>query len=394
MQLSQIDIVLFRLLYLSAGGIILFQVLGLTSLVSLLFALTFLLVAAIWFLLALREVTKLDILILGAIVVSLLHVLLNTWLSHGSVSFGYLRKLIIFTCTLLYFGIAGKALLDEGTKGVYFTVNTTLALFLTAWYFLAGRSVFLFNGMVTNYLTFGFNNPNQTAMFLLCLCLTEYLHLFRDIPKGEKAFHLLLTAVLLWLLVQTLARTSLLAALAVIGLCLLLFRKKGFRISRPFALLIAVFPILVAAGYMLAVKTPAFQRLFSFLGSGGKDLDTRVIIWTTAFQHFVKSPLLGNYNQLNDNVTISQMHNTHVDIMVTYGLPVLVLVCWILYWLLRDRGRSQSRFAIAAAVCFAGMVVLGMGEAAVFSGGLGIYLFAGAFLLLGSEESQNTIMKG
>ena len=80
--------------------------------------------------------------------------------------------------------------------------------------------------------------------------------------------------------------------------------------------------------------------------------------------------------------------------MVTYGLPVLVLVCWILYWLLRDRGRSQSRFAIAAAVCFAGMVVLGMGEAAVFSGGLGIYLFAGAFLLLGSEESQNTIMKG
>jgi len=78
---------------------------------------------------------------------------------------------------------------------------------------------------------------------------------------------------------------------------------------------------------------------------------------------------------------MSQMHNSHLDIAASYGIPVLILVCVLLArWLRQGRGRYMIGFACA--------LLLGLGEAAVFSGGLGIYIFAGLFLLLAKGEKD------
>lgn len=381
MPLTQIDTFLIRILHICAAMIVLLQVLGLDSAVSLLFSMTFVFVAALWIAAAVRKVTSLDILILCVIVLALLNVSLNTWINNTAISFGYLRKFIIFSFTLLYFGAVHKLAIDNTTQKLLFGLNSGLTVFLIVQFFLNPTKVYIFNGLYTDYLTFGFTNPNLLAMFLLCIFYTELLQIFRPKKIPAKIFHLALASVLFYFIIETGSRNCLLVAItaaAVLGV--LFLRKKAFRIPLWLAVIIAVFPFLFAAAYLSIVDTPVFQNLFSFLVSDGKGLDSRVTMWQTSFAQYWASPLLGSYSQIVQNDTSLQMHNTHIDILVSYGPMVLLLVCCVLYQLIHQSGRDK--FGIAASVCFAFTVIMGMAEAAIFSGGLGIYLFAGVFLLL------------
>lgn len=116
----------------------------------------------------------------------------------------------------------------------------------------------------------------------------------------------------------------------------------------------------------------------------GKELNSRTDIWEPAFRRFASSPVLGAYCQISDGTGMSQLHNTHVDILVSYGTSVLVLTCVFLYVLMRDLRTEVSDDALAGFIC---VLLLGIGEAALFSGGLGITLFFGVFLGLKKEKS-------
>ena len=178
------------------------------------------------------------------------------------------------------------------------------------------------------------------------------------------------------------------ALLAVITFAVLLcFRprrrgKAGF--SRGFLGLMSVAPLLFAGLYMRVVDAPFFARFFSFATAEGKELNSRTDIWEPAFRRFASSPVLGAYCQISDGTGMSQLHNTHVDILVSYGTSVLVLTCVFLYVLMRDLRTEVSDDALAGFIC---VLLLGIGEAALFSGGLGITLFFGVFLGLKKEKS-------
>jgi hypothetical protein len=56
---------------------------------------------------------------------------------------------------------------------------------------------------------------------------------------------------------------------------------------------------------------------------------------------------------------------------------------------MHHRGRSykqKSSYIYMLAFCCA--ILLGIGEAAVFAGGMGIYIFVGTFLLLANMEDE------
>ena len=68
-----------------------------------------------------------------------------------------------------------------------------------------------------------------------------------------------------------------------------------------------------------------------------------------------------------------------------------MLVCVFLHGLMCSmQKKSRSREHSIALIGFACVVLLGIGEAAVFSGGLGIYLFAGVFLLIQKPFTEPT----
>lgn len=387
---TKLDTVLIRILHICSAMIVLLQVLDFPSAVSLLFSATFILTAALWVIVAMRKINSLDILVLCVIVVALLNIGLNAWITGAAVSLGSLRKFVIFAFTLLYFAAAHKLSIDSLTEKLFFWSNSLLAAFLILYFYTNNDQAHLFNNIYTEYLTFNFTNPNLTAMFLICIFFMELLQLFRQKQTLLRLLHLVLAGFMFYFIIETRSRNCLLVATGVSAvLAVVALRKKEPAFPRWMAVLVAVFPILFAAAYLIIVDSPVFQILFRFLVSDGKDLDSRLTMWTTALEEYMRSPFLGAYNQITQGDSSLQMHNTHIDILVSYGPVVLLLVCFFLAQCLRqERGRG-SKYDFAAAVCFSGTLIMGMAEASLFSGGLGLYLLAGVFLLLQGRLRQD-----
>ena len=84
------------------------------------------------------------------------------------------------------------------------------------------------------------------------------------------------------------------------------------------------------------------------------------------------------------------MHNSHINVLVSYGLIVFVLVMIFLFVVLsrsikNGRGNKGALSVWAFIVC----LILGSGEAILFSGGLSFYLLVGQFLLLSNAGQEN-----
>ena len=158
--------------------------------------------------------------------------------------------------------------------------------------------------------------------------------------------------------------------------------------------MIAWFPLTFAALYMTVIYTPWIQRIFGFAVSAGKNLDSRVDIWTNTLSYIKHSPLIGSYYEISGGTGVAQMHNSHLDIAASYGIAVLVLVCVLLTRYLLQRGRVyESKERYIYMLGFSCTLLLGLGEAALFSGGLGIHLFAGMLLMLanGKNDTQQEV---
>ena len=102
-----------------------------------------------------------------------------------------------------------------------------------------------------------------------------------------------------------------------------------------------------------------------------------------------KSPVLGAYFGVSDGSGMSQMHNSHLDIAASYGIPVLAVVCILLRNYVYQGGRVyENKQDYIYILGFACAIILGIGEAALFSGGLGLHVFVGAFLMLSSRDNE------
>lgn len=389
MQLTQMDSILIKMLYLSAAGIVVMTVLGVASVSSLLFGLTFILVVLLWCVGAVRKVTWTDAVLILTIGLALGHVIINASLEDAKISFAYFKKYIMFICTLVYFQAAYKLRVNRETEKFLLTLNSVLAVFLIAYFYLNQDAVYLLNGRVSGYLTFGFTNPNLTALFLMCIYTGEMVCLFRSKSSFGRIWHLLLPVAVCYLVWETESRNCLLTMAVETVLCVLLYlRKNGFRIPGWFSLLVTVWPLGFVIAYLGLVQNQQVQEWFSFMISEGKGLDTRVSIWMPALQYYAQSPIVGAYSQISRGTGMSQMHNTHLDILVSYGTVILVLVCYLLYKVIHSTNSTNNREDTMARLCFSGTIIMGMGEAALFSGGLGIYIFAGMFLLLCNNQDD------
>lgn len=392
MKLSRQEENWIKILYVIAAGIIVMQALGYKSLCSNLFTMTFPLTVLLWMLSVRKTFTAMDLLMLAVAVIAVLNVLINASICGSSVSFSYLRKVIIFIMTLLFFQAAYRLRVSADVAKFINLVIDALVLYLIMMYIFQTSRMYLYNGRVTPYLTFRFSNPNLAGLFLVCLYMLEAYRLFVPERWYLKLMHIAMALCLGFFVISTRSRNCILAMLVYTAICLWLAvrGRSAFRFNRFWAAAISVSPALFLGAYVLLIYAPWVQKLFSFMASAGKELSSRMNIWLPALEALGESPLIGAYGQLSHGTGSFQMHNTHLDIASSYGLPVLVAVCVLLFRYLYQDGsayRSKERFAYVAG--FACTLMLGMGEAAVFSGGLGIYIFAGTFLLLSGREGNS-----
>lgn len=389
MELKRIDVFLLKALLLMEAGIIICQVLALDRITSLLFTVTFPLTVLLWIRSVRQRFTETDAIMLTTAVLATVGVLVNAAQNNATFGFEYLKKLIMFIMALLFFQTAYRVRIDKEVCTFIGKIIDFLVLFLIAMYFLLGRQMHTLNGRYTIYLTFRFTNPNMTAMFLVSLYMLKLRRIFVPGKWYVKLFHIVQLLLLAWFTMQTQSRNCLLVlAVYTVLTSWLTFRgHDNFRIKKGTAALFAVFPGMMVAVYMLIINTNWVQSIFSFLVAEGKKLNSRVAIWLRTLKILKNSPVFGAYYEISNGTGMSQMHNTHLDIAASYGVLVLVLTCILLSKYLYQRGRIyNSKGAFVYILAFACIILMGMGEAAVFSGGLGLYILAGIMLMLANEE--------
>lgn len=386
-----------RLQGLMLLGIQVFQVLGHANLASLLFTVTFPLSFGLWLRIVSREIRIVNLLVLLIFLTSCLAVAGNALVTHTGISPGYFKKLILFWSALAFFGASSMLYPGERERRFLFGCNTSAVCVYLGMYLLQRQEMFRINGIVTAYLTFRFTNPNLTAAFLCGAAMLELIQGAASEHLMGRLGHSLLGTVMCFFAYQTRSRNGqlMLVIFLLIWLTVFLRPRKRPRLSGMLAAGIAGAPLLFALGYLLLVYHPAVQEGFSFLYSEGKDLDSRVTIWRFALDHFLESPVFGAYSQISGGTGTSQLHNSHLDILASYGFPVLVLTCLLLFVLLYEEpGKDGGREAFLCRFGFACLILLGTGEAMLFSGGMGICLYGGFFLMLANFKKEKERAEG
>lgn len=384
MQKIDFKPLILKILYSFAGAIVCLQVIHMDRAVSFCFYATFYLTLIFWIACALQRMERLEFWMLAAILIAFVSVLINAALSGSAITMQYLKKLLSFFSTILFFSAAYKTVPNVSVRRWIYGILDFVAIYLIAAYFFQGQRAYLFDGIVSSYLTFGFTNPNLTGLFLAGMIMLQMNRLPALTRFRQHILAWCEIGFLLFFLWETQTRNALLSVVLFLVFYFVLSLRKAdqLHISKAFAKAAAVWPLLFAGAYILLLQLPGVIKLFSFLASAGKDLTSRMEIWLRALRHWTSSPIFGAYAQASGGTGSSQYHNTHIDILVSYGPIVLCIVCFALYSLIYMDGKRQSRQQFLLTIGFACEIVLGVGEAAIFSGGLGVYLYAGTFLLL------------
>lgn len=362
-------------LVLTVEACAVFEVCRMGALASLCFTLTFPMTAALWLLSVRQRLEREDVFLLvtlGAVVLSVIFGAMKA----GFVTAAGLKKTGMLMMTLLYFRAAEKTRLDEKADRILAGIVDFLSLFLL------GAALFI--EKESGNLTLHFGNPNLAGLFLTCLFMLQMEALTRG---RQRIFHGLLALGLGILVLLTRSRNCIL----ICGIYLLGWALAMAAPNRRFTGLLAAgtaaLPGLFAGAYLILVPSRRVQELLQFVTGKGKPLDSRLELWRTGLQSVLEHPLFGDLFRLADRAQQGQLHNSHLEIAGFFGLPVLILVFFFIFRLLWQK-KPQSRGSFAASLGFAACVALGIGEAAMFSGGLGIYVLMGLFLLRRNGDAE------
>ena len=168
----------------------------------------------------------------------------------------------------------------------------------------------------------------------------------------------------------------------------LIKKKPWYPKNNFFCVIISVFPFVFAIVYQVIMRYGLNIKGLDFLVSEGKSLSSRQSIWEDAFLLIRDHPMVGNYGYIYKS-DIQQMHNSHLDVATAYGFPALLLVCMLLYFILSYTVKNTNRDtkSYLSIWGFVSVLLLGIGEAALFSGGLSFYLLVGGLATIANQNS-------
>ncbi len=358
------------------------------SLVSLLFHMTFFLLV-FTFLLQLWMIPKLNglhILAVVTIVISFIHVTMQA----ETIAFAYYKKLIIFSCTVMMLPIANGIYVNKKLVDWVLGINLSIAALYIVMYWGFGV-----RGYVDVYLCLNFSNPNLTGMFLLHSLLYCAIAFYRYRHWFVRAVIVVLFLALFWLLKETGTRSAILAligfgAFAIFNVVL----KKDVRISPAMSFVLILAPLLIAFVYLGMAKSGILEKWFSSFSARGKNLHSREAIWEYVLAYYERSPVIGAYYDISGGRGMSQMHNTHLDVLVSYGtVPFVLFILTMHAGVRKILDEARSEFGHMCIFAFYAVLLLGTFEAALVSGGVGLYVLSFGFLILARYDEQEEMLE-
>ena len=369
-----------------AGLVFIFNLLKMSGAISLAFAASFVVIALYLAFSGIVKRTNRTLFVL--LIISLLNVLINGLFTDGThFSFDYFKKIIFFFSSVIFFELSSRIRISSKNAGRILKITLALTVFLLLDYFLLGNRTKL-----GRYLTLGFTNPNFTAMWLMHLELyLAYCFVSSDLIL-LKTGCVASFAVIIRIILYTQNRSTLLVLAVFAVLFILGMVRKRYYFNRVSLLFVVLAPFLVYLFYQAIVSNSAINRLFAFAVSVGKGIDSRTTIWNYATRLLTKNGwLFGDYASLhfNNETGMLQMHNSHVDILVSYGILPFLLFLKLHYDILVRMDRETKTLSQYVAFCgFLSVLLLGIFEAGIYSGCTGLNFLSGALLLLVSFEDS------
>lgn len=362
---------------------------ALQSVVSFTFTLTFILLAILFVVYAKDSLDYLDYLCLSIIFVALICVLVNAMLGNILVSFSYLKKWMMFSSTIVFFDLTRKIQVNFSGLSVCVKFMCILLSFLTIYkYITGGISNYMINGLLSVDLKMNFENSNKLALFLMPIFFMNVISFRNETISILKIMFFTLAGFILYFIFETGSRSCVLSIIFFVLFFLFFIINKQKKITFFFSFFISLFPLLWALTYLATVNNKKILDFFDFAQREGKSLNSRAEIWNNVIDKFNASPFLGVYNEISNGTGMSQCHNSHIDVLASYGsisfiLFIVFLIC-ILKSVKLNNVEQRINFSIFVALLFCGT-----GEAALFSGGTGLYIAVGLFLLQSYQTSNN-----
>ena len=291
-----------------------------------------------------------------------------------NINLTYLTKWILFNITLWYFFSTLFLRIEKKTYTRIYQNICFLSISFIFAYFLG------FNYLIAGGLTFSFINPNLTAIFLFIISVLLLIYKDYTIKRFKKFFLLLQIMMMIYFGLMTDSRNFLLVV--TISSFIYVYHQFKKRIHKVENIFYAVFPLIFSYLYFHLLNNPIIINYFSFLIDEGKGLDSRYTIWTKAFNSINENIILGNYYGLGNGTGQFQMHNTHLEVLSSFGIIVLILFLIFNYLLLKNIGVKSF---------FLGMIfLLGWSESALLLGSSGIFVLVGNVIILSKMERKET----
>lgn len=362
--------------------IILFTVLRQDTLISFCFALSFIMLL----LYTVNRICqyKFSVMLLLLIILAFSNVVWNASNSpEAQLGFDYFKKVLMFSAFMLIFYYAQEDSVTTKTYDSLVKMVCIAGLLLLISYFFFGNTDTLGDGIIL-----GFSNPNFCGMWLLHIFI--YVFMFGVMKKRSIRMRMLLFAVLAiiaWMIAETKARSCLIGLFVFCVFCLIGKLLDPNKVLNRIVLgVVILFPIVLVGIYHQLLNSAWFLRFFSFMVSEGKGLDSRLRIWEPALRLLRENIWLGDYCGISNGLGVSQLHNTHLDVLCSYGILPFLIFIYMLYTKCKKAICKKMNYCNYCAMCgFLAIIVMGAFEAAVVSGAMGMNILTAGLIVLANR---------
>ena len=305
--------------------------------------------------------------------------------------FDYYKKAIMFSVSMFWLVYVACNHISKRTVDVLLLINALVSIVYIHAYNTGGFA--LYEDAVL--LTLNFPNPNQTGMFLLSSAMMLTLPVVSEKEMGYnliiRAVSVVLIVALLSLLFLTGCRSAYGAYAAFLILTLLEFIPRfNFRLKKWQIWLWALSSLMFAILYVMFIGSIDFDTSLG-MESSGKDNTTRLAVWNSSFKTFWDWALFGAYASIESIVKYSHVHNTHLDVWMSYGIVPFILFVILLYKVtLASNNQANTRFQRMSLYAFMACFIQGFFEASLMSGSAGLFLLSFGFLLLSNANINDS----
>lgn len=322
--------------------------------------------------------------LLSIIILSLINILISSILAGAVINnFSYFQSYFIFLSSPILFCLAVDCKINRKTENRFFIMQALIALaYPYCYYFLSSQNDHSVG------VTFNFSNPNLAGMFIFPTVLYMVLGVIRYKGKNVRTIFIILAIVNAKMMYDTGSRNTLLALTIFFAIIIWAYIKQRYSFSNWFLAIFSYLPIAFVPVYLLFINVIIEKGWLSFMVAEGKKLNSRVRVWREFFLRLDGKWITGNYANASGN-----SHNSHMVVLCSFGVIVLVLVIIFIYKILLEiNSKSNTFYDVCCISAFCAVLFMGIGEGAIYSGGQGIYILCGSFLfLMNIEKSDDNI---